>query len=157
MDIQNRSHDLDWDTVLDILDDEELDDKPEPWQELQDPDEAAMCRKRSMNLTSKECSKEPETKIAKLRSKTVHVNVSPHQRVKEFPAEFLAVSTGKLFCDACHHAVNLKKSIIEKHIQSQTHQTAKQKRKDEAPAAENCPKLGQLSRSPCRSTLWYRA
>ena len=84
-----------------------------------------------MNRTSKECSKEPETKIAKLRSKTVHVNISPQQRGKEFPAEFLAMSTGKLFCDACHHAVNLKKSIIEKHIQSQTHQTAKQKRKDE--------------------------
>lgn len=129
--LRDRSHELESETELDILDEPEV-EEPEPWEDLEEAQEAAMSRKRSMNRTSKPGSTrvvEPEAKRSKSSSTTVHV--SPHQRVKEFPGEFLVVSSGKLFCDVCHHEVRMKKSIVEKHIGSKTHQNGKEMRKEE--------------------------
>ena len=120
-DVQDRSADFDSDIERDILDE----DDDEDVVVLDKADAAAISRERSLNRSAKGTSIEPGPK----KPKPIHVN--PHQRVQEFPDECLAVSGGKLFCDACHHIVNLKKSVVEKHIESRTHLAGKEKRKSE--------------------------
>lgn len=53
------------------------------------------------------------------------VNIKPQQRVVEFKDEYLCVSGGKLFCNACREEVNLKKSSVKNHIQSVKHKNGK--------------------------------
>ena len=63
---------------------------------------------------SPKCATEPKT-------------VTANQRVKEFPAEKLTVSSNKLFCNACREELALKKSIIELHVKSEKHAKGKEK------------------------------
>ena len=51
--------------------------------------------------------------------------MSPSSRLQEFPGENFAVSSGKLFCRACREEIGLKKTIIQKHIESNKHKTGK--------------------------------
>lgn len=122
--LRDRSADVDSEAERDILDDYSDEDVVL----LDAADSAAISRDRSLHRTSKQRTSEaePEPKKPKLV-----VNVSPHQRVREFPGEFLVVSCGKLHCEACHHNINLKKSVVEKHLQSRAHQEGKEKRKSE--------------------------
>ena len=82
-----------------------------------------------MNRSSKQTgnSEAPQKKSKCAMS----VNVSPHQRVKEFPGECFVLSSGKLFCEACSHIVNPKKSVIEKHAESSRHNSGKRQLKEE--------------------------
>ena len=48
-------------------------------------------------------------------------NVSPHDRVKQFPDDHLNMVSGKLFCSACRENLSLKKSIVTMHVQSTKH------------------------------------
>ena len=43
-------------------------------------------------------------------------NVSPEQRVREYPDESLTVSSGFLFCRACRERLSLKSSSLKNHI-----------------------------------------
>ena len=45
----------------------------------------------------------------------------------ELSGENLAVSSGKLFCQACREELNLKKSCIKNHVQSAKHREGKGK------------------------------
>jgi len=69
-------------------------------------------------------SQPKKTKVS--LGKSTQVNVSPHQRSKEFPGEVLVVSSGKLFCDACHTEVALKKSIVKDYVLSERHKAGKE-------------------------------
>ena len=51
-----------------------------------------------------------------------HKNIKPIDRVKQYANDHLQVSAGKLFCSACREEVSVKKSIIDKHINSTKHQ-----------------------------------
>ena len=104
-----------------------------PVLNLQEASGATISRKRSMQRTSSE--KEDISAKAKRsrysQGSSTHVNVSPHRRVKEFPDEMLDVSAGKLFCDACHTVLGLKKSIISDHLSSEWHKEGKERRKQQ--------------------------
>ena len=104
-----------------------------PVLNLQEASGATISRKRSMQRTSSE--KEDISAKAKRsrysQGSSTHVNVSPHRRVKEFPDEMLDVSAGKLFCDACHTVLGLKKSIISDHLSSERHKEGKERRKQQ--------------------------
>ena len=56
--------------------------------------------------------------------------VTPEQRMREFPNQSLKVSSGKLFCNACHEEVGLKKSIIDRHLTAVKHINGKRKQAD---------------------------
>ena len=45
-------------------------------------------------------------------------SVSPHDRVKQFPNDYLSVLCNKLFCTACRENLSLKKSVVTMHVQS---------------------------------------
>lgn len=54
--------------------------------------------------------------------------VSPAECLKQFPNECLVVRVGKVFCEACHEELALKKSTIKTHLYSgEKHPSAKQK------------------------------
>lgn len=125
---RSRAHELESDGEVDIVDYPESEESA-AWEALDKADDSAISRSRSMNRSSKQAgnSEAPEKKSKCATS----VNVSPHQRVREFPGECLVVSSGKLYCEACSHIVNLKKSVIEKHVESSRHNTGKQQLKEE--------------------------
>ena len=104
-----------------------------PVLNLQEASGATISRKRSMQRTSSE--KEDISAKAKRsrysQGSSTNVNVSPHRRVKEFPDEMLDVSAGKLFCDACHTVLGLKKSIISDHLSSERHKEGKERREQQ--------------------------
>ena len=54
-------------------------------------------------------------------------SITPQQRVKEYPGEYLTVSRGKLFCTACREEVSLKSSSVKNHTRSTTHDEGKKK------------------------------
>ena len=57
-------------------------------------------------------------------------SVTPAARVEEFPGEYLAVRSGKLFCTACREELALKKSTIKNHINcGEKHQNSKRQLK----------------------------
>ena len=54
--------------------------------------------------------------------------VSPIQRIKDFPNEYLAMRNGKLFCTACREELALKKSTVKNHMSSgDKHRKAKER------------------------------
>ena len=55
------------------------------------------------------------------QGKSTQVKLNPKQRVDEFPEEMLVVSAGKLYCEACHTVIALKKSIVKDDIMSSRH------------------------------------
>ena len=54
-------------------------------------------------------------------------SISPIQKVKGFPKEFLCVSNHKLFCNACREELSLKKGVIANHVHSAKHEIGKSK------------------------------
>ena len=54
-------------------------------------------------------------------------NVTPQQRVRQFPDEKLIVSNRKLFCRACREEVSLRSSSIRNHLKSEKHLDGKKK------------------------------
>ena len=54
--------------------------------------------------------------------------MSPAECLKQFPNEYLVVRVGKVFCEACHEELALKKSTTKTHLYSgEKHPSAKQK------------------------------
>jgi hypothetical protein len=58
--------------------------------------------------------------------------VTPLDRVREFPGECLAVSNGKLFCDACRLKLSCKLSTLKNHLASNKHLISSRKRRESA-------------------------
>ena len=83
---------------------------------LKAPDKSDLARKRKIER--------PKTTGADKRRKSGASNqtdpktVSPADRLKQFPGEFLEVRHGKLFCVACREELSLKKSTVKTHIYS---------------------------------------
>jgi len=48
-------------------------------------------------------------------------SVTATERVKAYSEKPLCVSSGQLFCTACHEQISLKKSTIEVHVKSAKH------------------------------------
>lgn len=48
-------------------------------------------------------------------------NVTPSQRVQEYPDQPLACLQGELVCNACREEISLFKSVIQAHIDSRKH------------------------------------
>ena len=130
------------DLEVDVLDDEDESDAssegsvavpgwyPSQEDKLQKADEAAIARGRSMKRTSSEriaASENAKKTKASQGSSTQLVHVSPQQRVKEFPGEFLTVSSGKLYCEACRTVVAVKKSVVKLHVTSERHKSGEEK------------------------------
>ena len=91
---------------------------------LKSPAPSQLARKRKIHSN-------PPTGV-KRRTTTVKADyepksVTPTSRVREFPGEYLTVSSGNLFCSACREPVSLKKSIIKLHLDSQKHKNSKNK------------------------------
>lgn len=102
---RDRSLDYSSDLEVDVLDDGDEGDKegsttaatPSVVNNLEKANEAQISRERSMKRTSSERSEASanakRTKVS-LGTSTQVVNVSPQQRAKEFPGEYLTVSSG---------------------------------------------------------------
>lgn len=128
---RSRAHELDSDSEVDSVDypEREQSDDSGAWEALDKAEDSAISRSRSMIRNSKQAS---NSEAPQKKSKcSTSVNVSPHQKAKEFPRECFVVSSGKLYCKACSHIVNLKKSVIEKHAESSCHNTGKQQLQEE--------------------------
>ena len=77
-----------------------------------------------MERIAKDASLAKKSRVA--QGKSTQVKVNPKQRVNEFPEEMLVVSAGKLYCEACHTVIALKKSIVKDHIMSSRHIAGKE-------------------------------
>ena len=121
---------LDDDDDLFLSDSEPANQEDKPWEHLEKAKEANISCERSLKRTSatwaEESSAAKKTRVA--GGKSTQVKISPHQRLAEFPYETLVVSSGKLFCEACHSVVNLKKSILKDHIDSEKHKAGTEER-----------------------------
>ena len=133
--IRDRSHEISDYSDLDILDDEDESDEADPVAALQQAEESSISRKRSFQRTS--LAKSASTSAAKKACKVSHgastrlVKVKPQARVQEFPEEMLIESSGKLYCEACHIVVSVKKSIVQDHIVSDRHARGKEARRNQ--------------------------
>ena len=58
--------------------------------------------------------------------------VNSSKRIDEFPGEYLCISAGQLFCEACHIAVMPKKRIVKGHVGTDRHRRGKDQRKKAA-------------------------
>ena len=56
-------------------------------------------------------------------------NMSPRDRIEEFPEENLCLRGGKLFCNECKEILSSKKSILKNHLASKKHAAGKEKLK----------------------------
>ena len=56
-------------------------------------------------------------------------NMSPRDRIEEFPGENLCPRGGKLFCTGCKEILSSKKSILKNHLASKKHAAGKEKLK----------------------------
>ena len=56
-------------------------------------------------------------------------NMSPRDRIEEFPGENLCLRGGKLFCNWCKEILSSKKSILKNHLASKKHAAGKEKLK----------------------------
>jgi len=76
----------------------------------------------------------PPAAIARRRVVTGHATtarssdpeLSPLVRLREFPDRGLTISAGKLFCTICRKEVAVKKSTVEKHLDSDLHKQNKE-------------------------------
>ena len=79
-------------------------------------------------LSRKRKVEQPKGSGEKRKSKTPTdpSKISPKDRIKEFPNEYLEVRHDKLFCLACRKELSLKKSTINNHVYSNTHKNSKE-------------------------------
>ena len=92
---------------------------------LKAPTKSDLARKRKIERPAAQTKKRESTTVS---NETDPKNVTPAQRLKDFPNKCLSVRNGKLFCVACREVIALKKSTIKKHISSgDKHRSAKQK------------------------------
>ena len=65
----------------------------------------------------------------KKRGKSDPKNMSPRDRIEEFPGENLCLRGGKLFCNGCKEILSSKKSILKNHLASKKHAAVNEKLK----------------------------
>ncbi|CAH3043156.1 unnamed protein product [Porites lobata] len=80
-------------------------------------------------LISKERVPKSNTGKYKERGNTDPKNMSPRDRIEEFPGENLCLRGGKLFCNGCKAILSSKKSILKNHLASKKHAAGKEKLK----------------------------
>ena len=80
---------------------------------LLEPERASISRARKVALTSE---KYKAGSMSNPMSKT-----SIYDRIKEYPGHHFARVEGKLRCNACHEFIAVKKSTVQKHVQSRKH------------------------------------
>jgi hypothetical protein len=92
---------------------------PEPRRSLNDrkrvvPEVSSdVVQKKNSNITNPKRSK-------RNKNKDQIPNVTPQQRVNEFPNNNFAVQAGTLFCRGCREELRLKKSAIKDHTTPST-------------------------------------
>ncbi|KAL9972392.1 hypothetical protein ACROYT_G018679 [Oculina patagonica] len=84
------------------------------------PEPAAIARDRSLQKTKGKYNR---------RGTSDTKNVSLHDRITQFPDQYLIVRGTKIFCDACKEIVSSKKSVLKSHCTSQKHTRSKEKLK----------------------------
>lgn len=91
---------------------------------LKPAEKAELSRKRKIENPKASGERKRKTTVT---NPTDPRNVSPVDRVKEFPNECLTVRQGKLFCFACCEELSLKKSTVKNHIFSRNkHKNSKE-------------------------------
>ena len=81
---------------------------------LKEPDRAAISRKRRI------VKNKGKYKASRVNNQSKN-NTCVWDRIKDFPGQHLVNENGQLRCNACNEIVSIKKSSIEKHIQSKKH------------------------------------
>lgn len=91
---------------------------------------AAIARKRSFARSGKS-SQSKDAKRARVSggTSTAAPRRSTHDRIKQFPDEYLSESSGKLYCTACNLTISIKHSIVKAHVSSQRHLLGKERKK----------------------------
>ena len=84
---------------------------------------------RPRALISRECVPKSNTGKYKERGNSDPKNMSPRDRIEEFPGENLCLRGGKLFCNGCKEILSSKKSILKNHLASKKHAAGKEKLK----------------------------
>ena len=82
------------------------------------------CRTRA--LISRERVRKSNTGNYKERGNSDPKNMSPRDRIEEFPGENLCPRGGKLFCHGCKEILSSKKSILKNHLASKKHAAGKE-------------------------------
>ena len=80
-------------------------------------------------LISRERVPKSNTGKYKERGNSDPKNMSPRDRIEEFPGENLCLRGGKLFCSGCKEILSSKKSILKNHLASKKHAAGKEKLK----------------------------
>ena len=80
-------------------------------------------------LISRERVPKSNTGKYKERGNSDPKNMSPRDRIEEFPGENLCLRGGKLFCNVCKEILSSKKSILKNHLASKKHAAGKGKLK----------------------------
>ena len=94
---------------------------------------AAIARKRSFARSGKSSDSSQNSEAKRVRvsagKSTAAPRRSTHDRIAEFPGEYLSVSAGKLYCTACDLTISIKHSIVKAHVNSQRHVQGKESKK----------------------------
>ena len=80
-------------------------------------------------LISRERVPKSNTGKYKERGNSDPKNMSPRDRIEEFPGENLCLRGGKLFCNGCKEILSPKKSIFKNHLAFKRHAAGKEKLK----------------------------
>ena len=81
-------------------------------EKLRSPTSSTLAQKRKLtkNNPPTGCKKGKGAAAAEPQS------ITPESRLREFPDEYLRVSSGRLFCCTCREVMSVKKSVIIQHI-----------------------------------------
>ena len=80
-------------------------------------------------LISRERVPKSNTGKYKERGNSDPKNMSPRDRIEEFPGENLCPRGGKLFCHGCKEILSSKKNILKNHLASKKHAAGKERLK----------------------------
>ncbi|CAH3031381.1 unnamed protein product [Porites evermanni] len=80
-------------------------------------------------------------------------NMSPRDRIEEFPGENLCLRRGKLFCNGCKEILSSKKSILKNHLASKKLAAGKEKLKV-TKKARSCAHMCICHAKDCKTGRW---
>ena len=91
-------------------------------EKLRSPTSSTLARKRKLtkNKPPTGCKKGKGAVAAEPQL------ITPESRLREFPDDYLCVSSGRLFRRTCREVLSVKKSIIIQHIRSAKHTQGKE-------------------------------
>ena len=80
-------------------------------------------------------------------------NMSPRDRIEEFPGENLCLRGGKLFCNGCKEILSSKKSILKNHLASK--KTCRRQREVKSDKkARSCAHMRICHAKDCKTGRW---